>query len=169
MDSNEPSVLHPRTINHIAVSVSNLEEAIKWYQDILGFTLINQPIEFVADDSLIGMAVTDFHSPKLKKMKIAWLTSANQLGFEIIEYIEPRAERQADSFEYRKSGITSISVTDPDIEGLCKKISDSGGKQRSKIWEVVPDKHYKVAFCEDPFGNIIEIYNHSYEQLILSL
>jgi catechol 2,3-dioxygenase-like lactoylglutathione lyase family enzyme len=169
MNSNEPSAVYPRTINHIAVSVSNLEEAIRWYQDILGFTLIKQPIEFEANDSLTGMAVKDFHSPKLKKMKIAWLTSANQVGFEIIEYVEPKAERRADSFEYWKSGITHISVTDPDIEGLCKRISDSGGKQRSKIWEVVPDKHYKVAFCEDPFGNIIEIYDHSYEQLILSL
>ena len=100
MDSNEPFVVYPRTINHIAVSVSNLEEAIKWYQDILGFTLIKQPIEFVADESLTGMAVKDFHGPNLKKMKIAWLTSANQVGFEIIEYLEPKAERRADSFEY---------------------------------------------------------------------
>ena len=133
MDSNEPFALYSRTINHIAVSVSNLEEAIKWYQDILGFTLIKQPIEFVADHSLIGMAVKDFHGPKLKRMKIAWLTSAHQVGFEIIEYVEPKAERRADSFEYWKSGVTHISVTDPDIEGLYKRIPDSGGKQRSKI------------------------------------
>ena len=67
MDSNEPFAVYPRTINHIVVSVSNLEEAIKWYQDILGFTLIKQPIEFVADDSLTGMEVKDFLGPKLKK------------------------------------------------------------------------------------------------------
>lgn len=169
MDSNKLYAVYPRTINHIAVSVSNLEEAIKWYQDILGFTLIREPIEFVADDSLTGMAVKDIHGPKLKKMRMAWLTSANQVGFEIFEYVEPKAEKREDSFEYWKSGITHISVTDPDIEGLCKRISESGGRQRSKIWEVVQDKHYKIAFCEDPFGNIIEIYDHSYEQLILSL
>ena len=79
------------------------------------------------------MTVKDFYGPKLKKMKIAWITSANQVGFEIIEYVEPEAERRADSFEYWKSGITHISVTEPDIEGLCKRISDSGGKQQVRF------------------------------------
>jgi catechol-2,3-dioxygenase len=26
-------------------------------------------------------------------------------------------------------------------------------------------KPYKAVYCEDPFGNIIEIYTHSYEQI----
>ncbi|HJT85398.1 MAG TPA: hypothetical protein VJ697_13035 [Nitrososphaeraceae archaeon] len=56
-----------------------------------------------------------------------------------------------------------ISLIDPDIEGFYERISDNGGKQRSKIWEIVPDKHCKIIFYEDPLGNIIEIYNHSYE------
>ena len=49
-------------------------------------------------------------------------------------------------FEYWKSGFTHICITDPDIEGLCKKISETGGKQRSKVWEIVPDKGYKIDF-----------------------
>lgn len=72
-----------RTINHIAVSVPNLEEAMKWYTEILGFRVIKQPVEFVADDSIIGIAVKDIHGPKLKKMRMAWLSSANQVGLEI--------------------------------------------------------------------------------------
>ena len=53
-------------------------------------------------------------------------------------------------------------ITDPNIEDLCKKISKTGGKQRSKVWEVVLG--YKVAYCEDPFGNIIEIINNGFEK-----
>jgi hypothetical protein len=100
-------------------------------------------------------------------MKMAWLSSANQVGFEIIEYVEPKAEKRQDNFEYWKSGIIHICITDP--EGICKRISDSGGKQRTEIWEIVPGKSYKIAFCEDPFGNIIEVFDHSYEQIINSL
>jgi len=136
---------------------------------VLGFTVVKQTVEFVADDSLTGMAVKDIHGPSLKKMRMAWLSSANQVGFEIFEYVEPKAERRLDNFEYWKSGFIHICITDPNIEELCKKISESGGKQRSKIWEIVPDKGYKIAFCEDPFGNIIEIFDHSYEQTITSL
>jgi catechol 2,3-dioxygenase-like lactoylglutathione lyase family enzyme len=168
MDAKASNV-YPKIINHIAVSVPSLDEAVKWYREVLGFTTVKQTEEFVVDDSLIGMAVKDIHGPRLKKMRMAWLSSANQIGFEIIEYVEPKAERRLDNFEYWKSGFIHICITDPNIEELCKRISESGGKQRSKIWEIVPDKGYKIAFCEDPFGNVIEIYDHSYEQTIISL
>lgn len=168
VNASSPKV-YPRIINHVAISVPDLNEAVKWYTEVLGFTVVKQAAEFVADDSLSGRAVKDIHGPRLKKMKMAWLSSANQVGFEIFEFIEPRAERRSDNFEYWKSGITHICITDPNIEELCIRISESGGKQRTEIWEIVPDKGYKIVFCEDPFGNIIEIFDHSYEQIITSL
>lgn len=161
--------VYPRIINHIAISVPDLNEAVNWYTEVLGFTVVKQAVEFVTDDSLKGRALKDIHGPRLKKMKMVWLSSANQVGFEILEYIEPRAERRKDNFEYWKSGIIHICITDPNIEELCKRISESGGKQRTDIWEIVPDKGYKIVFCEDPFGNIIEIFDHSYEQIMTSL
>jgi hypothetical protein len=72
------------------------------------------------------------------------------------------AQRRQDKFEYWKSGITHLCITDPNIEDLGTKISESGGKQRSKVWEKVPKKGYKIAFC-DPFGNVIEIYSNGYD------
>jgi predicted enzyme related to lactoylglutathione lyase len=80
--------------------------------------------------------------------------------------------KSSNTFNQRRKGeriILSIGsqglftcITDPDIEGLCKRISEGGGKQRTEIWEFVPEKGYKIVFCEDPFGNIIEIFDHSY-------
>ena len=130
------SIVYPKIINHIAVSVLDLDQAVKWYKEVLGFNMIAGPVEFVADDSLTGRSVRDIHGPELKKMRIAWLSSGNHVA---------------------------------NIEDLCHKISYSGGKQRSKVWEIVLDKGYNIVFCEDPFGNTIEIYSNSYEQTITSL
>jgi catechol 2,3-dioxygenase-like lactoylglutathione lyase family enzyme len=163
-----PIIVYPRTINHIAVSVTDLNRAVKWYKEVFGFTVVNGPVEFEADDSSLGIAARDIHGPNFRKMRMVWLSSGNQVGFEMFEYIDPKAERRIDNFEYWKSGFFHICVTDPNIEELCKRISDSGGRQRSRIWDVDLDKGYKIAFCEDPFGNVIEIYTHSYEQLITS-
>jgi catechol 2,3-dioxygenase-like lactoylglutathione lyase family enzyme len=52
-------VVYPKTINHIAVSVTNLDKAVKWYQEVIGFNVINGPVEIVADDSSLGMVVKD--------------------------------------------------------------------------------------------------------------
>jgi hypothetical protein len=92
---------------------------------------------------MIGRAVRDIHGPDLKKMRMAWLSSGDQIGFKIFEYVEPKAQRCQDNFEYWKSGFTHICITDPNIEDLCSRISGNGGKQRSKVWEIVPEKGYK--------------------------
>lgn len=50
------------------------------------------------------------------------------------------------------------------IEGLVEKFKQHGGKQRMPIREYYPgEKPYKMVYVEDPFGNIFEIYTHSYE------
>ena len=36
------------------------------------------------------------------------------------------------------------------IERLAKKIAESGGKQRSKIWSSSMENYTKLFFCEDP-------------------
>ena len=153
-------------INHVAISVPDLKEAVNWYTEVCGFTVVKQATEFVADDSLKGKAVKDIHGPSLKKMRMAWLSSADQVGSKIIEYVEPKEERRPDNFDYWKSGIIHICTTDPTIEELCMRITETGGKQRTEIWEIVPNKGYMIVICQDPFGNIIEIFDHSYEQTI---
>ena len=67
-----PSV-YPKIINHVAVSVPDLDVAVKWYKEVFGFTVVREPIEFVPDDTLKGMAVKDIHGPSLKKVRMVWL------------------------------------------------------------------------------------------------
>jgi catechol 2,3-dioxygenase-like lactoylglutathione lyase family enzyme len=58
-----------------------------------------------------------------------------------------------------------VGITVPNIDEAVKFYKEvMGGKQRMPIREYFPgEKPYKMVYCEDPFGNIIEIYTHSYE------
>jgi len=164
--SSKPSYRHhqyPLTINHVAVSVLDLDKAVKWYTEVLGFNLVKPPMEGIADDSYFGELFQDIFGKRFKKLKLAHLSFGNQVGLEVFEFIDPKEEKRQNNFEYWKTGFFHICLTDPNIEELTKRIVDHGGKQRSKIWELTPEKPFKVVSCEDPFGNIIDIYTHSYE------
>ena len=56
-------------------------------------------------------------------------------------------------------------MQDPDLEGLVEKIVAAGGKKRMQEprFYYPGEKPYRMIYMEDPFGNIIEIYSHSYE------
>lgn len=153
-----------KPMNHVAVSVTDIDLAMKWYRDIMGFTVLMEPVEIFTEpaDTDIAKIASNILGPKFKKMAMCHMSSGNGVGFEIFQFIEPKAELREDNFEYWKNGFYHICVTDPNIEELVKQIASSGGKKRSEIFELMPGK--KICFCEDPFGNIIEIYSHSYEQ-----
>ena len=75
MDTPSPTV-YPKikTINHIAVSVPDLDKAIKWYKEVFGFKVVRGPVEFEADDSQMGMAAKDIHGSDFMKMRMVRLS-----------------------------------------------------------------------------------------------
>ena len=154
----------PKAFNHVAVSVTDIDVAVSWYRDVLDMTVLLGPVEVASSDPALGALVKSVFGPRLGKFKLCHLSSANGVGIELFQFIEPKAELRDDNFEYWKAGFYHIAITDPQIEELAKRIENSGGKLRTGILELVPGSGKKICFCEDPFGNIIEIYSHSYEQ-----
>jgi catechol 2,3-dioxygenase-like lactoylglutathione lyase family enzyme len=168
MESQEKPIhkTHPKAVNHVGVGVSDIEKAIHWYQEILGFTLLKGPLEVHVDQGYRGEEVRDVLGPEFRSMLQAHLTTANGLGIELFQLLDPPHERRERSLEYWKNGFFHICVTDPNIEELASRITASGGRQRSKIWRIdATTNDYRLCYCEDPFGNIIEIYTHNYETL----
>ena len=154
---------YPRTINHIGLTVTNLDDAIAWYQKVLGYHLILGPLEIVPDDSHFGKLARDLLGARLKKGRFAHLTTGNQVGLELFEFDDREVGKRENDLEYWKNGYFHICVTDPNVTGLTQKIVEHGGKQRTEIWEIFPGSGYYLVYCQDPWGNVIEIYSHSYE------
>ncbi|BCC14559.1 TPA: lactoylglutathione lyase family protein [Bacillus cereus] len=153
---------YPKTFSHIGLSVPNLDQAVKFYTEVFGWYVIMEPSEVENDDSAIGQMCKDVFGDNFKKFKIAHLATGDKIGVELFEFSENKAPEN--NFEYWKTGIFHFCIQDPDIEGLVEKIKEYGGKQRMPIREYYPgEKPYKMVYVEDPFGNIFEIYTHSYE------
>jgi catechol-2,3-dioxygenase len=157
-------VTQPRPITHVGVTVTAVEAAIEWYATILGFQLLQEPVEYVAGEGYFGKLVADMLGPKVKRGKIAMMDAGNGVGLELFEFDEPkpdaRSAEENQEFYLRKTGTFHFCVVDPDVKGLAKRIVDAGGKQRSDVWEFAPGVNFFVCYCEDPYGNIVEIYSH---------
>jgi catechol 2,3-dioxygenase-like lactoylglutathione lyase family enzyme len=153
-------------VTHIGVTVPDLKAAIAWYCDVLGFLLIAGPHDAVADGSPDGQGSADAFGPDFRRSKVAHLASANGVGLELFEFIEPRTVPPADNFRWWETGFSHICVLDPAVDELVARIQSTGGRLRTtRVREVYAGDPYLWVYCEDPFGNVIEIYSHSHEQV----
>jgi catechol 2,3-dioxygenase-like lactoylglutathione lyase family enzyme len=160
MESNQS----PTSINHIAISVPDLDTGFNWYQEVMGFTIVRGPAELTYDDIHVGNALRNIFGSEFKRLRIVWMTSANSIGIELFQFIQPEQLAHKKQVEYWHGGVIHIAVTERNIEALLEKVTKTGGRQLSNIWELDPKNHHKLVFCSDPFGNIIEIYSHSFDQ-----
>lgn len=152
----------PRSFSHIGLSVPDLDAAVKFYTEVMGFYLIMDPTEVVEDDSDIGRMCTDVLGGGWSRLRIAHLSTADRVGIELFEFDGNYAPQ--DNLDFRRHGVFHFCVQDPDVEGLTQKIVAAGGKQRMPVREYFPgEKPYRMVYVEDPFGNVFEIYSHGYE------
>ncbi len=153
---------YPRAFSHIGLSVPDLDRAVKFYTEVMGWYVLMPPTTITEDDSAIGVMCRDVFGPGWKSFRIAHLSTPDKVGVEIFQF--EGAYTPKDNFDYRRSGVFHFCVQDPDVEGLVKRIVENGGKQRMPVREYYPgEKPYRMVYAEDPFGNILEIYSHSYE------
>jgi len=157
------SAVYPRSLNHVGVGVSDIDAAIKWYQEVLGFRVFGGPTE-LSFESSARPQLEDVLGPEFRKIRIAHLATGSGVGIELFQSIDPPHERREEPVEFWKSGVFHFCVTDPNIEELVSKIVATGGKQLSKIWnDRPPSTQHRMVYCQDPFGTLIEIHTHSYE------
>ncbi len=153
---------YPRTFSHIGISVPDLDAAIKFYSEVLGWYVIMTATRITEDNSHIGQMCTDVFGKNWGSFRIAHLSTGDRVGVELFEF--PNNEPRDNNLEYWKTGTFHFCVQDPDVEELVEKIIAHGGKQRMPIRHYYPgEKPYRMVYVEDPFGNVFEIYSHSYE------
>jgi catechol 2,3-dioxygenase-like lactoylglutathione lyase family enzyme len=159
MTASIATTIAPRAFNHIGLTVPDIDRAIDWYGKVLGFSLVfRRTLEYRPEVP----EVREIFGPRFRKALQAHTVSANGVGLELFQFIDPVVEAPDDNFAYWRGGVFHLCITDPDLEGFVARVVANGGKQRTKIWEFLHGRPYKLVYCEDCFGNIIEGFSHHY-------
>lgn len=154
---------YPRTFSHIGISVPDINQAVEFYKEVMGWYVIIPP-SIVREESrtAIGKMCIDVFGENWEEFEIAHLSTSEGIGVEIFSF-KNRSEDKP-TFSPFCTGLSHFCVQDPNIELLVEKIVAHGGKQRMPIRQFNPNrKPFKMVYVEDPFGIVFEIYTHSYE------
>jgi len=158
------SVPLPRPLAHVGITVPDLDAAVRWYEEALGLVVLSPPATLRADDGEVGAAAADVFKESFEEVRIAHLAAGNGVGVELFEFRTPAVEASAE--DYRHSRITHVCFLAPDIEEATQRLLDAGASRiTTRCWEVFPGQRYRFSFCRDPWGNVIELHSHSFEQI----
>lgn len=153
------TTVYPRAVDHIGISVDDIEQAVEFYSTVLGFTRVTSPGKIENDDSHVGRYAAEFY-PDFESFTVSHLSAGNGFGIALFEWEEGEGP---ETFEYWRNGVFHLAVVDPHIEQLVDRIAEAGGTQRSAIWNLYKDQHYRGCYCEDPFGTVLEVVTHPHE------
>lgn len=159
------------TVNfsHVGISVGNIEKAIEFYTKVLGCNHIAgpMPVREIPDPNDFVNILYGRNGKKVGPFRLAHVTTQDGVGLELLEF--QKGYDPEDDLDYDRHGVFHFGVQTPDIEELIEKIIEAGGARVTPT-KVAPctdlmghTLEYKTAFAQDPFGNIFEIYTHSYE------
>jgi catechol 2,3-dioxygenase-like lactoylglutathione lyase family enzyme len=137
--------------NHVGQCVTDLERSKRFYCELLGFTLqreINPPDDLSA--KLLGL------DPPLG-MTATYL-GRDGLVLELLHFDAPGQTRPFVRRGMNEPGLTHISLSVEDLEGVVAKLPDYGG-------EVMADSDIgSGVFVRDPDGQLVELLPMEYRR-----
>jgi catechol 2,3-dioxygenase-like lactoylglutathione lyase family enzyme len=152
-------------IAHVGITVTDVGAATSWYAEVLGLEPLGPPVQVRAGEGHAGELAEEVFGAGFGAFRQAHLASSNGTALELFEFLDPPAERRTAIFDFRRTGIFHLCAVAPDVERTAARIAASGGRRRtSRAAAIFPGEPYRTCFCEDPFGNVIELYSHSHER-----
>jgi len=151
----------PRAFAHVGVTVPDIDEAIEWYESVLGFERLMEAQTIAGDgESQISELCLDVLG-EFEEVRIAHLGTGGQTAIELFEFREGKESEP----NPKEEGYFHVCVIDPNIEELAAEIEETGGDHHTEVWELFPGQRYRMTYCKDPWGNLLEIYTHGHERI----
>ena len=158
-------------VNHIAIAVESVDKASEWYGKHLGFRRIRNDRTTDRCCDSPDSPIFRIYGDKLNKVKVAWLSTGNGVGFEIFEFIDPPTKSAAEinkdwslENQYQRGGYFHLGVTAPDPDAVAREAVKDGAVQIGETITMYDGE--KALYLKDPWGNVVEVLSCSFEQLM---
>ncbi|MGF1690893.1 VOC family protein [Photobacterium kagoshimensis] len=156
-------------MNHVGIMVGNMDKAVEFYTNALGLKVVmgNTKVEEERETAIGRMCIAVF-GEGFKGFNIAHLVTTDGIGVELFE-MKDRQERH--EVDFSRIGIFHFCLQTDDFDGVIARTEEFGGKVRMDIMRYHPEddnKQAKMVYLEDPFGNLFELYSHTYEETYAS-
>jgi catechol 2,3-dioxygenase-like lactoylglutathione lyase family enzyme len=140
-------------IDHVGITVSDLDRALAFYRDLLGLRLIG-------DTNVAEPEVAELLGLDSVQLRIADLDSGDGRIVELIQYVEPKGRRI--SFESSDAATAHIAFTVDDLGVVRERLEGARAKivSRRAITISEPGGAFDGAIClyvRDPDGLILEL------------
>src|SRR5687768_6940152 len=98
------------SLNHVGVVVGDLDQAIEFYTQAIGFDVLGGPATFTYEAVGDARSLTDVFGERYREVRMCWLATGGVTGFELFQFIDPPTE-QSPPFQYWKTGLMHVAVT----------------------------------------------------------
>lgn len=152
-------------MSHVGILVGEMSKAVEFYTKALGLELVMDNTEVIEEDkTAIGRMCIAVFGREFEGFNIAHLVTEDGIGVELFE-MKKRQDRHV--VDFTKIGIFHFCLQSDDFQGVIDRVEQYGGKVRMDIMRYHPEddnKPYKMVYLEDPFGNLFELYSHTYKE-----
>lgn len=135
-------------IRHIGLVVSDLQAALHFWCDILGFSVVKQVEEFGPHlDAMLG----------LREVRLTTAKLAASDG-NVIELLQFHTHPDNASWQGQpySTGFTHIAMTVKDLDSVFSTLSVAGVSFNAPP-QLTPDGYAKVTYCKGPEGVLLEL------------
>tara|TARA_R110002167_G_scaffold66194_1_gene187501 strand:- start:203 stop:637 length:435 start_codon:yes stop_codon:yes gene_type:complete len=137
-------------IRHIGVVITDIEQSLQFYKDVLGFKILKK-----ADES--GTCIDNFLNIQNTNVTTVKMIDPNNNILELL-YFNSHPEL-SDTNKLRRLteiGCSHFALTVNDLDTLYSTLKEQGIEFNHPP-QVSDDGNVKVAFCRDPDGTFIEM------------
>ena len=140
-------------IDHVGITVSDVDRALDFYRDLLG-------LRVVADSTISEPAVAELLGLDSVELRIVDLDSGDGRIVELIHYVHPKGRRS--DYESSDPATEHIAFTVDDLAAVRARLADAGAKivSRRPLTINDPGGSFDGAVClyvRDPDGAILEL------------